>query len=314
MIKEIINNLAKKGYQYETQNKVKILMLDMFDKAIIDDLAKKNPARGIKIKRSEDAEKTVKALTNEEQQIFFDCCKGTFYDNLFTVAIHTGLRPGELCALEETDIDFKKNEISVTKTLLYQKLEGDEKKEFHFEPPKTKQSKRKISIDKTCVIALKKQIIQSKAVKEKSVKFKDVPKEFQNLLFTTKFGTPINSQIYGDAIGSIVDEINVMRDPLEAFEKFNPHIFRHTFATRCFEAVISPKTVQTYLGHASLQMTMDLYTSVLEPKKHEDMDKFEGFMDEMVNACEEKMEDAINQKFREAKEKNNKVVCFAVAN
>ena len=54
-------------------------------------------------------------------------------------------------------------------------------------------------------------------------------------------------------------------------EKFSGHAFRHTFATRCFEAGIPPKTVQTYLGHASLKMTMDLYTSVLEQKKVDDM-------------------------------------------
>ena len=41
-----------------------------------------------------------------------------------------------------------------------------------------------------------------------------------------------------------------------------PHSFRHTFATRCLEAGIPPKVVQTWLGHASIKMTMDLYTHV----------------------------------------------------
>ena len=91
------------------------------------------------------------------------------------------------------------------------------------------------------------------------------------MLFTTKFGTPLNSQLYLQAIGRIVDEINLTKDPLDAMEKFSGHTFRHTFATRCFEAGIPPKTVQSYLGHASLQMTMDLYTSVLDKKKVDDM-------------------------------------------
>ena len=56
-------------------------------------------------------------------------------------------------------------------------------------------------------------------------------------------------------------------------ETFSCHCFRHTFATRCFEADIQPKTVQSYLGHASLQMTMDLYTSVLKEHKMSEMDK-----------------------------------------
>lgn len=59
---------------------------------------------------------------------------------------------------------------------------------------------------------------------------------------------------------------------------FTTHTFRHTFATRCFEAGIPPKTVQAYLGHNSLQMTMDTYTSVLEAKKNEDIKLLENIM------------------------------------
>ena len=66
-----------------------------------------------------------------------------------------------------------------------------------------------------------------------------------------------------------------MRGELEQFESFSGHCFRHTFATRCFEAGIQPKTVQKYLGHATLQMTMDLYTHVLENHLSDEMDKLE---------------------------------------
>ena len=145
-IKSLLKDLDQKGYQYETKNKVKIMLLDMFDKAMIDNYVLKNPCKGIKLVR--DEKKDMRVLTREEQTEFFECCKGTFYDNLFIVAISTGLRQGELCALTWDDIDLEKKEISVTKTLLYQKLEGDSKKEFHINPPKTKTSKRKVPINK----------------------------------------------------------------------------------------------------------------------------------------------------------------------
>lgn len=305
MIKEVINNLIKKGYQFETQNKVKILMVDMFDKAIMNDFARKNPARGIKVIRDESEIKNVRVLTVEEQQEFFNCCKGTFYDNLFIVAVNTGLRPGEICSLKWNDIDFDKMEISVTKTLLYQKLEGDDKKTFHFEPPKTKQSKRKVPLNKASVIALKKQKLQSEIVKSKSVKFESVPDEFKDLLFTTKFGTPICTQIYCDAIDKIIDEINLMKDTSEEFESFSPHCFRHTFATRCFESGIQPKTVQSYLGHASLKMTMDLYTHVLDIKKQEEMNKLEDTMGKIANVSEEEVERIVNQRLQEMYKPSN---------
>lgn len=46
-------------------------------------------------------------LSKENQALFFDCSSGTFYDNLFVVAVNTGLRPGELYALNWEDIDFR---------------------------------------------------------------------------------------------------------------------------------------------------------------------------------------------------------------
>lgn len=305
MVRELINQLDKDGYQYETKSKVKILLVDMFDKAIVDDFARKNPARGIKIVREECDEKHVRVLTNEEQQLFFECCKGTFYDNLFVFSVNTGLRPGEACALKWEDIDLENNEVIINKTLVYQKFEGDTQKTFHFDPPKTKQSKRKVPLNKTALIALKKQKLQSDIVKAKSLKTNDVADEFKDLLFVTKVGTPINAVVYNDAIVRVIDEINSMRDPLDEFEKFSAHCFRHTFATRCFESGIQPKTVQTYLGHASLKMTMDLYTHVLDDKKKEEMNKFEKFMDKLSDVPEDVLEEMIDAKLRESDEESN---------
>lgn len=96
----------------------------------------KNPAKRVKIPVVKP-EHEVKALSKEDQQVFFQCSSGTFYDNLFRVAVSTGLRPGELSALTEDNLDFSKKEIRVEKTLLYQKLEGDTGKTFHENDPKT---------------------------------------------------------------------------------------------------------------------------------------------------------------------------------
>ena len=299
-IKSLLKELDQNGYQYETQNKVRIMLLDMFDKAMVDNYVLKNPCKGIKLVI--DEKKDIRVFTREEQAEFFDCCKGTFYDNLFIVAISTGLRQGELCALTWDDIDFENKEISVTKTLLYQKLEGDTQKEFHINPPKTKTSKRTVPISKQCEIALKKQYIQrNNIMSKKSAK----PLEgFENLLFTTKFGTPICDQIMIDAIKRIVDEINLCKDELEQFETFTPHCFRHSFATRCFEAGIPPKTVQTYLGHASLQMTMDLYTAVLPNQKQDEMKKFEYVLDSVFESGDSIAEERYNKEILQ----QNKIV------
>ena len=272
MVRALINSLDRQGFGYETKNRVRIMLLDIFDKALMDSYVNRNPVKGIRLLR--DEKKEIRVLTKEEQVEFFECAAGTFYFNLFVVAVETGLRPGELYALTPKDIDLKKREISVNKTLVYQQFEGDSGKTYHSGPPKTKASNRKVPITARCQTALEKQMKQRKVILGRH---NAAPiKGFEYLLFLSTLGTPLNATTYGDAIARIVETINSMKDPLEQMEKFSGHCFRHTFATRCFEAGISPKTVQAYMGHATLQMTMNLYTHVTEEFKQSEIEKLES--------------------------------------
>ena len=186
---------------------------------------------------------------------------------MFNVAVNTGLRPGELFALHLSDIDLENGYIDVNKTLVYQKYLDDTCKTFHVEPPKTKQSYRKVPINSVCKEYLKRQLELKKVVSQKR------PKQQNDYLFVTKFNTPINSVIYSDAIKAVIRQINLMRPLDNQFAEFSGHTLRHTFATRCFENGVDAKVVQSYLGHASLKMTMDLYTHVTEVKSAEDIEK-----------------------------------------
>lgn len=232
---------------------------------IEDNLVINNPVSGVKLRA--DKEIKAKALTVEDQSIFFDCCHNTFYDNLFNVAINTGLRPGELFALNVSDIDFEKGFIDVNKTLVYQKYLEDSKKTFHIEPPKTKQSYRKVLINSVCRTYLEKQMELKTVLSQKR------PKQQNEYLFVTKFNTPLNSLIYSDAIKAVIKQINLTKPLDNQFEVFSGHTFRHTFATRGFENGVDAKVVQSYLGHASIKMTMDLYTHVIKEKSVADIEK-----------------------------------------
>ena len=242
----------------------------MYNKAILDEMAIRNPAKGIKVVRDEEIERRV--LSKEEQKIFFETAAGTFYNNLFCVAVMTGLRPGELFALTEKDLDFENMLITVDETLVYQKFDEDDKKKFHLGPPKTLESVRKVPMTEECAQYLKRQIIMSKSVKAKAkIRVKNFVES--DYIFITTHGNPMNSQNFCDAIKRVVNEINMQRPMLEEMEKFSGHTFRHTFATRCIESGIQPKTLQKYLGHATLQMTMDLYVHVTEDFKREEIKK-----------------------------------------
>ena len=297
-IAALINDLYDKGYSYSTLNKIKILLVDMYDKAILDDLVWKNPARGIKIPRDNDFERRV--LTQDEQMQFLETAKGTYYYNMYVVALNTGMRLGEMAALTPSDIDFDKRIIHVTKSLTYDKYEGDEKKTFHLGPPKSNAGMREIPITHDCEIALKKQYMQNNIVKSK---LSCHPLEgLDNLIFCTSLNTPICSQIMIDDIERILKQINLMYDDADQFERFSFHSFRHTFATRCFESGMEAKVLQKILGHADIKLTMNLYTHVTEDKNRTEMDKFEQAMREI----EEQKESVDELKYREYIEKEYK--------
>lgn len=264
-VQELINIAAEHGYKYERQNKIKIIMRDMMQRALEDGLVFKNPVSGIRLL----ADRNIKArsLTICEQEKFFEACKGTFYENAFRVAVNTGLRPGELFALTRNDIDFERGVIMVRKTLVYQKYLDDNRKEFHIEPPKTPQSNRDVPINSECRTYLLRQLELKKIVSSKS------PKEQNDYLFTTKFNTPLNAQIFNQGIHAVIRDMNLLLPADDQFQNFSGHRFRHTFATRLFDAGVEPKVVQEYLGHATLKMTMDLYTHVTEDRAKTDIEK-----------------------------------------
>ena len=264
-IQQLIYRAYDDGYFYERQNKIKVILNDMLQRAHEDNLVINNPVSGVKLRS--DKEINAKALTVDEQDIFFDYCRNTFYDNLFNAAVNTGLRPGELFALQLSDVDLENGYIDVNKTLVYQKYLDDERKTFHVEQPKTKQSYRKVPINSVCKAYLEKQFNLKKVISSKR------PKQQNDYLFVTKFNTPLNSQIYSDAIKAVIRQINLTRPFDNQFEVFSGHTFRHTFATRCFENGVEAKVVQSFLGHASLKMTMDLYTHVTEERSSLDIEK-----------------------------------------
>lgn len=269
------------------------LLYYILGKALEDNFVRRNPAKGVRT-ASNKPKNDRRVLTTEDQNTFFDCSSGTFYNNLFVVAVNTGLRPGELFALTWNDVDLQNRTISVTKTLVYQKYLDDDSKNFHLEPPKTKQSERLVPINSICAKALKRQYMQ------KNVVARNNPKEtaFSDLLFTTKYNTPLNSVLYSGAIDKIVAEINLMRDSMDSFETFSGHTFRHTFATRCIESGINPKTLQSYLGHATIQMTMDLYVHSTNETKMKEITLLENELNRISSNVlrEERMYDEESNK------------------
>jgi integrase len=178
---------------------------------------------------------------------------------LYSVLLATGCLFGEVVALEWSDIDLENGTISINKNysrLL--KLIGT---------PKSKAGVRTISIDKKTVNMLRlyknrqRQLYLQSGARASSVVFATPTREYQNLATRQ------------EALDRRCAEISIPR--------FTFHAFRHTHASLLLNAGISYKELQYRLGHATLAMTMDIYSHLSTDKEKEAVSYFEKAMNSL---------------------------------
>lgn len=266
VMQEAINNLRTDN---ERKNSKKILV-DMLDKAVATDLIPKNVARQITTDYTREEKKPRRVLSVDETDIFLAEAVNAFYYNLFVVALETGMRIGELSGLQWEDIDFRNKVIHVRHSLTYfSNSEG--KYVFELHPTKTRKGLRVIPLTTKAVTALQRQ----RFVKQALINGGKEPLEgYENLVFVTKNNRPTTEFLVTECINGIIRRIH-KNNPELVFEKFTPHCFRHTFATRYLEAEVPLKTVSALLGHTQLQLTTDLYMHVTQESLFKGVEQYE---------------------------------------
>lgn len=278
MVVDLIGNLNKNNFKKSTINCISRMLYDIFECAMADDVCTKNPM--LKVKKLDEPNKKGTALTLEQQIDFFDMSVNSYYNNLFITIVNTGMRFGEISALTVGDVDFYNCKISVNKTSVYYKSEG-EQCSFHITPPKTPSANRTIPMNNMCKKAIQDQITVLKKILRLN---ENDPLNKSQLIFTTHSGNPISRGCIYSAMKHVIDRVNVVRvansKPPMAY--FGPHTLRHTFATRCFDEGINPKIVQAYLGHKSVNTTLDIYTDINESQKTHNILMLEDSMNETI--------------------------------
>ena len=265
VMQEAINQLKTDN---ERKNSKKILV-DMLEKALASDLITKNVAKQITTEITKEEKKPRRVLTIQETNIFLEEAKDTYYYNLFVVALETGMRIGELSGLQWEDIDYKNKIIHVKHSMTYFSKDG--KYTFELHPTKTNKGMRSIPLTETAIKALKRQYTMKQAFSND----KEPMNGFENLVFVTKNNRPTTQFLVTECIEGILNKIHTHYPDL-AFEKFSPHCFRHTFATRWLEAQVPLKTVSAILGHSQLQLTTDLYMHVTQDSLFKGLEQYES--------------------------------------
>ena len=169
------------------------------------------------------------------------------------LALCTGMRIGEVCALQWEDVDFTQRIITVRHTVgrIYNcELKTTER--IHTSP-KTKNSCREIPISK--------QLFQS---------LKTVRKQSQSPYVVGISTQSKEPRSYRDYFSRLLKRLNI---PHLVF-----HGLRHTFATRCIESQCDYKTVSVILGHSNVATTLNLYVHPNLSQKKKCIDRMSKFL------------------------------------
>ncbi|HLH89025.1 MAG TPA: site-specific integrase [Xanthobacteraceae bacterium] len=246
------DSLRNAGVSVVTTRKILSTLQQLLAYAIHRDMVAINVARGVKVigRRDEGARKIVPP-TKEVMRTLLAVADKDFHVKL-AFAGATGVRAGELHALRWRHLDLAKGEVKIeTRVDAY----GDE------DVTKTAAGMRTIPLSQPLVLMLKEWKLRAKFKKP------------DQLVFPNKRGwyTGHDNMIKRKFL-PLFDELEKRhkQDPANNPEpaRFNWHALRH-FAISCWiEAGLSPKTVQTFAGHSSLQVTMDRYGHLFKSDDH----------------------------------------------
>lgn len=202
-----------------------------------------------KIKRPKITEKQVSCFTPAEQKQIEQAVMNDKKIKMFGIllCLYSGLRVGEVLALEWTDIDFVKSELTVNKTC-HDGKDKDGKFCRDTDTPKTESSRRVIPIPKQLLPHLR-----------------EVKKKSSSKYVVSNGEKIISVRSYQKTFTSLLKRLRIQHKGF--------HSLRHTFATRALECGMDIKTLSEILGHKNPTITLNRYVHSLMEHKKEMMNK-----------------------------------------
>lgn len=201
-----------------------------------------------KINRPKIAEKQISSFSMKEQKKIERAIMCSRKPKMFGIilCLYTGLRIGELLALEWKDIDVKRGVMCVSKTC--HDCSGNGMTVKVVGTPKTTSSRRIIPLPKQLVPVLKM-----------------LKKNNKCAFVISDNNMPVSVRSYQRSFELLLKKLNI---PHKGF-----HALRHTFATRAIECGMDVKTLSELLGHKNTNITLNRYAHSLTEHKTEVMNK-----------------------------------------
>lgn len=207
------------------------------------DLIPKNPCDKIDPPKPDETEQSV--YTPLEIEALLKSARKHRLGAVVVLAICTGARQGEIFGLKWSDIDFGTSQLAIRRKVI--EIGG----KIFVETPKTKSSRRPVTLPKLAIEALQEHRKQTLAEGFAGVEW----------VFPSKSGEPMRRQSFNRwAWNAIVRDATVDGQPLRRIPFKN---LRHAHATVLLSSGTHPKVVQERLGHSRIATTMDTYSHVI---------------------------------------------------
>lgn len=264
-IKKFYAGLSQKGYAHGMIKVIHNVLHPVLEMAVEDDIIHKNPSKGT-LGDYGRAREEKKALTIPQQNRLMEFLKSDsmygIYHPMLTVMLETGIRCGELSGLTWNDVDMDKKEISINHQLIYKDF-GDGLK-LHANKPKTSAGIRRIPMTENVYKAFDDQRkLNALLGRDKNAYEVD---GYTDFVFVTRNGRPLLMNSVNKILTNIVKAINSVEESAqeEPFPNISAHTMRHTFCTRMAENNCNIKALQYIMGHANINITMQVYTHIAD--------------------------------------------------
>lgn len=220
-----------------------------------------NPAVLAELPRQERRE--MKAFTPEEAMRFLVEAGTDQWGVIFAVALATGMRPEEYLGLQWPDVDLERGIVTIRRALVWRK--GGE---WYFGEPKTARSRRNIPLPSSVRAALAEHRRRQAAERLKS----GPAYQQHGLVFAMNDGRPVLLR----TLDRLHYKPTLKRAKLPT--TFRLYDLRHTCASLLLSAGEHPKVVSERLGHASVTLTLDVYSHVLPTMQAAASEKLESIL------------------------------------
>jgi integrase len=261
-IQKVYAGMQERGLSASVVRNVHAVVNSALAQAVKWDKLARNPAQAVELPKLRRVE--MRALSPEEAQRFLEAARGDKHYALFSFALATGMRPNEYLGLQWKDVDWQRGTATVQRVLKWRQGGG-----WYFKTsPKTAAGRRALTLPASTLAELSE---HRRRQNEQRLKW-GADWQQNDLVFCGEGGTPLTTQ---NLLRRHFKPI-LTRAGLPAETRI--YDLRHTHATLLLMAGEHPKVVSERLGHASVKLTLDVYSHVLPTMQQGASEKIERML------------------------------------